>query len=442
MFIRMCMDLFNIGVEVWVGYWLFDVPEHRRFKRSWVRVLEYILFLCLIGVVTLFNRTVFVRFSNLITILQIMIFFISAIIFTKRGIIRSLTWSGIYYMSLSVLEMPGLILSGWITGEPYLKCNTEPIIYDYIYLDVLSILLLAFICLYGKAIRLKLESILCGKMNILWILFAVIEWWIITYFLSIGFKETGSGVFFYNLLFVFCSLLLMIVVIVLTVYRQYEKEIHLRKLHDAMMDVEYEKIKAEYNKNSKEMHDLKHQINTLNSYLSEEQYDAAKMFLCEMSGEIGFIGNRIHAWSNCPLIDMMLDSKQKKATEYGILMDIDVCPVKNPLTERDMSILLGNILDNAIEASIKVEKKRRRINVKIFLKGKIFGISVENSSTQRPVTQNGRLLSTKDNNVNHGWGIVSVQSIVNKYNGQMETRYDEQSFRIDITFFSKNIDMR
>ena len=55
MFIRMCMDLFNIGVEVWVGYWLFDVPEHRRFKQAWVRVLEYTMFMGIIGGLTFIN---------------------------------------------------------------------------------------------------------------------------------------------------------------------------------------------------------------------------------------------------------------------------------------------------------------------------------------------------------------------------------------------------
>lgn len=437
MFLRMCMDLFNIGVEVWLAYWLFDVPGHRRFRQAWVRVVEYLLFFGLIGGVILGNRWCFnIRFSNGLNITQIILYFVLTSVFTTHGVFRCLTWSCVYFMSISALELPGVMLNAWLSGQTYAASNYGQIIYDYIYLVVVSAVLLLSASIYKKRRKSKLTEFLNGKINVLLIVTAFFEWWIIVYFQSIGFENTGSYMFFYNLLFAGCSLLLMFIVVVLSMYRNAEREMYLKKLHDAAMDAEYAKIKTEYNNKSKEMHDLKHQINTLDGYLQKAHYVEAKEFLTEMSQELFDKSRCIRAWSGCPLIDMMLDSKEKKAAGQGIIMDIDVPPVENPLSERDMSILLGNILDNAIEAAEKTDRNQRKIYVKIFSKGNLFGISVENSSAQMPVIQNDRLISTKEDSEKHGWGMLSIQSIVDKYGGQIEYNYDDQIFKINITFFS------
>lgn len=437
MFIRMCMDLFNIGVEVWLAYWLFDVPGHRRFKQAWVRVLEYLLFFGLIGGLTLVNRLLFeVRFSNALNIIQIVIYFLLAVIFTTHGIYKCLTWPSIYFMSISVMELPGVMLNAWLSGQTFAESNYGKIIYDYIYLAVISAVLLVFVSIYRKRTKSKLTDFLIGKINLLLIITAFLEWWTIIYFLSVGFKEAGGYMFFYNLMFAGCSLLLMVIVVILSMYRNAEREMYLKELHDVTMDAEYAKIKSEYNNKSKEIHDLKHQINTLDGYLQEAHYEEAKAFLTEMSQELFDKNRRIRAWSGCPLIDMMLDSKEKKAASQGITMEIDVPPVENPLSERDMSILLGNILDNAIEAAGKTDRNQRKIYVKIYSKGNLFGISVENSLAQMPVIQDGRLISTKEDSEKHGWGMLSIQSIVTKYGGQIDYNYADQIFKINITFFS------
>ena len=137
-----CADIFNVAVEVWLAYWLFDVPKHRRFHQPWVRVLEYLGFLGIVGWNILQNRFLNMRFSNVQTIFLVIIFVILSVIFTKKCVLCSMAWAGIYFTTICLLELPGIILSGWITGIPFIYCVWQPVIYDYIYLIILSFILL------------------------------------------------------------------------------------------------------------------------------------------------------------------------------------------------------------------------------------------------------------------------------------------------------------
>lgn len=162
-----------IGVEVWLAYWLFNVPGHRRFKQAWVRVVEYLLFFGLIGGLMFVNRVVFnIRFSNGINIIQIVIYFILAVIFTTHGAFKCLTWASTYFMSISVLELPGVMLNAWLSGQTLAESNYEKIIYHCIYLDVMSAVLLIFVGIYKSRTKSRLTEFLSGKINILLIMAA------------------------------------------------------------------------------------------------------------------------------------------------------------------------------------------------------------------------------------------------------------------------------
>ena len=173
------MDVFNIGVELWIGYWLFSVADYRRFHRKWVRWLEYVMFFGLLGINNLGNRMMGVRFSNFLNITTVILYFICALVFTNRSWAACLAWGSIYYMSVAVLELPGIALTGWIVGIPYVYCVTENYIYDYIYLVIMSVFLLVIVRIWGNAFRKRLERLFYGRMNIFWLMFSVVEWWIV-----------------------------------------------------------------------------------------------------------------------------------------------------------------------------------------------------------------------------------------------------------------------
>ena len=99
-----------------------------------------------------------------------------------------------------------------------------------------------------------------------------------------------------------------------------------------------------------------------------------------------------------------------------------------------MSILLGNLLDNAIEAAVLSPEGEKMIHIQMIGKGAIMIIHIENSIVQMPVEKNGQLVSSKADSAEHGWGMKSIRSIVEQNHGRMKYAYDDKTFSISIEF--------
>lgn len=104
------------------------------------------------------------------------------------------------------------------------------------------------------------------------------------------------------------------------------------------------------------------------------------------------------------------------------------------ISKPDLITLLGNILDNAVEASKKSNKKN--IDLSLNRANGFDILTCTNSCDVKPVSENRSLKSTKTDKGFHGLGIKSIKQIVNKYNGSFEWSYDknEKQFSIYIAF--------
>ncbi len=163
MIVGWCVDLFNAGAEAWLGYTLFQTSSCRRFHGKWAIWAEYAAFLALPAASIMANRVLNIRFSNIQTISLVMIFFLAAMIFTKKNILCALAWPAVYSGTVSLLELPGIVLSGWITGEPFIECIHEPVAVDYIYLALLWARLLFLERKWGVKARSYIQQVIVAK---------------------------------------------------------------------------------------------------------------------------------------------------------------------------------------------------------------------------------------------------------------------------------------
>lgn len=99
----------------------------------------------------------------------------------------------------------------------------------------------------------------------------------------------------------------------------------------------------------------------------------------------------------------------------------------------DLSTLFNNILDNAVEAAVLSEKRYIHLEIARCFNG-YHRIVTTNSSDRAPVSENGRLLTTKSNKQTHGFGTKSILKTVDKYGGEMQWNYnpDTKVFRLII----------
>ena len=105
-----------------------------------------------------------------------------------------------------------------------------------------------------------------------------------------------------------------------------------------------------------------------------------------------------------------------------------------PYKSSDLCIVLGNLLDNAIEATEKLEdEEEKQIFIKLIYQKKRLLIEIRNP--YRGSLKKGRsgdYLSGKNDQENHGIGLKSVRKVVEKYDGTLDIHTENQQFQITI----------
>ena len=96
--------------------------------------------------------------------------------------------------------------------------------------------------------------------------------------------------------------------------------------------------------------------------------------------------------------------------------------------------MFGNILDNAIEANRKLNNEARVIHLSIKKVHNFIVIQEYNGYDGNIVTENGIIKSTKNDKTWHGYGLKSIQYIVEKYHGELKIETKNQTFNLNIIF--------
>lgn len=151
-------------------------------------------------------------------------------------------------------------------------------------------------------------------------------------------------------------------------------------------------------------------------------------------------------WTEDTVVNFILNNKILEAKQLGINVTANIeFPLKTNISSNDMTIILANIFDNAIEACGQIPSGYdkcidvviRRINNMLFIK-------LENSCYVAPVLKKGKILTSKKDKNLHGWGLKSVESTAKKYGGSIDYKYlqEKNSFRITLNLsFSELMDV-
>lgn len=257
--------------------------------------------------------------------------------------------------------------------------------------------------------------------------------YILESFYSVWYKYAVSGEE-YRVLMV-AVILMVINVLIFYLYEEQAKHYAMKgemaqiKNHMDNQRIFYEKEKNMWEQLRKERHDMKNLFIALEGYLREGKYDILAEAFDEKIGSYG--SERRKVISGDKNIDIILSYKIAMADNKGIKSDIK-CDVKNTIhiLPEDLAVLLGNAIDNAIEAAEKSKSPYISVDIKS-AKG-LCRIIIRNS-VDKPVriTKDLNIKTTKSEE-GHGWGIKSMKSIVDKYNGQMTMSCDDERFELVI----------
>ena len=133
-----------------------------------------------------------------------------------------------------------------------------------------------------------------------------------------------------------------------------------------------------------------------------------------------------------PMTDAILNSKISLAKNRGIPVMADAhIPVKLRIPEIDLCCILGNLFDNAIEASAKLPPEERLIRVYMDMKGSQLYISFTNfTAGKKMVKREGRFATTKG--AGHGLGLMRIDSIVERLDGYVNRNSEDGAFTTEL----------
>lgn len=181
-------------------------------------------------------------------------------------------------------------------------------------------------------------------------------------------------------------------------------------------------------------HDLKHQVAVLRKGGEE-----AEQLLRELEDVTASYDTVIK--TDNETINVILSEKCLYCQKHKIRLSCSVDPkALSFMSDVDVYSLLGNIIDNAIEAVLQLENKERRtIAVTINNHAGIITIASKNYYEGQILIKNGHFISKKGDSNNHGFGMQSINTIVKKYNGNLEISTEDQVFDLHISFVESDI---
>lgn len=202
-------------------------------------------------------------------------------------------------------------------------------------------------------------------------------------------------------------------------------------LRDQLLEERY----AEMLKSRQMIHDMKNHLLVLRNMERANQWDKLHDYLEEISKDI--LDDSTKIWTGNNIVDLILNSKKKQADSEGIAFSIGSNMIGDvPFKDGETISLLGNLLDNAIEACERIKSTEKWVTIRINRRYCLLYIEIENSIEEHPKEKNHRLISCKSEKEVHGYGLKNVRQIVDRYDGTYSYQIKENSFLTCVSFFS------
>lgn len=239
-----------------------------------------------------------------------------------------------------------------------------------------------------------------------------------------------------------CSCMLIINISIFYLYHVLlENYIHLRnndiyKQQTCAYENQLEVIMESQNRIRALRHDMKNHILALQVLVQKNHAEEATIYLDSMQH---FMTNpQEYVSKGNDTIDSLLNYKIQKAKDVLNLVETKISiPEQLNLHSFDLNVVLGNLLDNAIDASRQTEEKKLKITMKLD-KGILF-LNIRNSCQGAADGKHNMLETTKKDQVNHGIGLKNVRRIIEKYHGDMEFLCENGSMETDIMMYVKDM---
>jgi len=197
-----------------------------------------------------------------------------------------------------------------------------------------------------------------------------------------------------------------------------------------LIETHYREVDNMYRQIRGWRHDYRNHIQAMKALAAGGDMDAIKSYLDELETDLTTVDTVVKTGN--AMADAILNSKISLAQSKCITVHCDAhIPVKLKMSELDLCCIIGNLFDNAIEASLPLPEDRRQIRVYMDMKGSQLYLSFTNFTATKKQEKSGRIFrSTKGEG--HGFGLVRIDAIIDRLDGYLSRNSEDGAFTTEI----------
>lgn len=177
-------------------------------------------------------------------------------------------------------------------------------------------------------------------------------------------------------------------------------------------------------------HDFHNHLQSMKFLEQEGRHEELRAYLDDLERDLQSIDTVVK--SGQVTVDAVLNSKLSLARQAGIDLDVTVFPLPDlGISDVDLTALLGNLFDNAIEACEKIPEADRFIRLYMDCLGEQLYLSIQNSAKEDLSFNERNYISEKRGR--HGLGMKRVALVVEKYGGHLNLQNEPGIFAAEVT---------
>lgn len=177
-------------------------------------------------------------------------------------------------------------------------------------------------------------------------------------------------------------------------------------------------------------HDYRNHIQTMKAFAADGDLAAINEYLDKLDVDLKTVDTVIKTGNK--MVDAIVNSKISLAKSKKVPVKADASvPVKLTMSEIDLCIIIGNLFDNAIEASLLLPEDKRMIRVYIDIKNTQLYMSFTNFTATKKQLKIGNVFKTTKGS-DHGFGLVRIDNIIERYGGYLSRNSEDGAFTTEI----------
>ena len=197
-----------------------------------------------------------------------------------------------------------------------------------------------------------------------------------------------------------------------------------------LIETHYREVENMYRQIRGWRHDYRNHIQMMKVLAANGDMDALKAYLDELDTDLNTVDTVVKTGN--PMADAILNSKISLARSRNIPTQVDAhIPVKLKMSELDLCCIIGNLFDNAMEASMALPEEKRMIRVYMDMKGTQLYISFTNFTAAKKLSKVGKGFKTSKGE-GHGFGLVRIDDIVSRYDCYLSRNSEDGAFTTEI----------